>query len=220
MNSTQPITVLTADDHPIFRRGLCEVIAGDPALHLAGEAGDSDEALSLIQSLRPAVAVLDIHMPKGGGLRLARTLRDLRWPTALIFLTMDTDERLLTEALNLGVLGYLIKEDAVADLLTAIHTVAAGKPFVCHTLSASLVRRRAAVEALRAQRPGLERLTPAERRVLKLIAEDQTSKEIAHLLGCSVRTVESHRQNICHKLELSGTHSLLRFAFDHKSELE
>jgi DNA-binding NarL/FixJ family response regulator len=219
MNAPQPITVLIADDHPIFRRGLCEVIAGDPGLNLVAEAGDGDQALDLIQARHPAVAVLDIHMPKRSGVRVARDLRDLRWPGALIFLTMDNEEGLLNEALNLGVLGYLLKENAVAELLAAIHSVAAGKSYVCQALSPSLLRRRAAAEVLRAQAPGLDRLTPAERQVLKLIAEDRTSKEIARFLGCSVRTIETHRLNISRKLELSGTHSLLRFAFNHKSEL-
>lgn len=219
MHSTHSITVLIADDHPIFRRGLCDIIAGDSTLRLAGEVGDGEQAWRLIQELQPAVAVLDIHMPKHSGIQLARLVSQQRLGVALIILTMDSEEALLHEALNLGVKGYLLKESATMDLLQAIHRVAGGECYISPALSGALVRRNAAHEALLQKKPGLENLSPTEREVLKLIAEDRTSKEIAELLDCSHRTVESHRQRISQKLELSGSHSLLRFAFDHKAQL-
>lgn len=219
MRSTRPVTVLVADDHPIFRRGLCDIIAGDATLRLIGEAGDGEEAWRLIQELKPAVAVVDVHMPRRSGIQLARLVSQQRLRVALIILTMDAEEALLHEALNLRVQGYLLKESAVTDLLQAVHRVADGGCYITPTLSGALVRRNAAHEALREQKPGLDKLSPAERRILKLISEDRTSKEIAELLECSVRTVETHRQNISCKLELSGSHSLLRFAFDHRAEL-
>jgi DNA-binding NarL/FixJ family response regulator len=219
MRPADPITVLIADDHPIFRRGLCDIIAGDPTLRLVGEAGDGEQAWVLIQELQPTVAVLDIHMPKRSGIQLGRLVSQQRLPVELIILTMDSEEALLNEALNLGVKGYLLKENAITELLRAIRRVAGGDCYICPTLSGALVRRNTAWEALREQKAGLARLSPTERQILKLIAEDRTSKEIAELLACSVRTVETHRQNISHKLELTGSHSLLRFAFDHKAQL-
>ncbi len=219
MHPPRPITVLIADDHPIFRRGLCDILATDPTLRLVGEAGDGEEAWRLIQELRPAVAVLDIHMPRRSGIELGRLVSQQRLPVELIILTGDAEEGLLHEALNLGVKGYLLKETAVTDLLQAIRRVAGGGCYITPALSGALVRRNAAREALQEQKAGLAALTPTERQILKLIAEDRTSKEIAELLACSVRTVETHRQNISHKLELSGSHSLLRFAFDHKVQL-
>jgi DNA-binding NarL/FixJ family response regulator len=219
MPPSRPITVLIADDHPIFRRGLCDIIAGDASLRLVGEADDGERAWQLIQNLRPTVAVLDIHMPKRSGIQLGRLVSQHRLPVELIILTGDAEEGLLHEAMDLGVKGYLLKENAIEDLLKAIHRVAGGDCYICPALSGALVRRNAAHEALREQRPGLDKLTPTERQILKLIAEDRTSKEIAELLDCSVRTVETHRQNISQKLELSGSHSLLRFAFDHKAQL-
>ena len=219
MRPSPPITVLIADDHPIFRRGLCDIIAGDPTLRLVGEADDGEPAWQLIQKLQPAVAVLDIHMPKLTGIELVRLVLQQQLPVELIILTMDAEEGLLQEALNLGVKGYLLKENAIAELLHAIHRVAGGDCYICPMLSGALVRRHVTHEALRQQKPGLDKLSPTERRILKLISEDRTSKEIAELLQCGVRTVESHRQNISHKLELSGSHSLLRFAFDHKAHL-
>jgi DNA-binding NarL/FixJ family response regulator len=219
MHPSRSITVLIADDHPIFRRGLCDILGGDPTLRLVGEAGDGEEAWRLIQKVRPTVAVLDIHMPRRSGIELGRLVSQQRLPVELIILTMDAEEGLLHEALNLGVKGYLLKENAIAELLQAIRRVAGGDCYICPTLSAALVRRNAARAALQEQKLGLASLSPTERQILKLIAEDRTSKEIAELLACSVRTVETHRQNISHKLELSGSHSLLRFAFDHKAEL-
>ncbi len=219
MPAAHSTTVLIADDHPIFRRGLCDIIAGDPRLRLVAEAGNGEEAWQLLQKLRPAVAVLDIHMPRRSGLDLGRLVSQQRLSVELVILTMDAEEALLNEALSLGVKGYLLKESAVPELLQAIHCVAGGDCYICPRLSAALVRRNAAWAALREEKVGLARLTPAERQILKLIAEDRTSKEIAELLACSARTVETHRQNISHKLELSGSHSLLRFAFDHKAEL-
>ena len=219
MPTATSITVLIADDHPIFRRGLCEIIAGDASLQLAGEAGDGEQAWRLMQRLLPTVAVLDIHMPKYNGIELARFSLQHRLPSKLIILTMDSDEALLAEALALEVAGYLLKETAVTDLLDAIRQVAGGGCFISPAFSGALVRRNAARKALQRQEPGLAQLTSAERQILKLIAADHTSKEIAGLLSCSIRTVETHRQNISRKLELSGSHSLLRFAFNHKGLL-
>ena len=134
-------------------------------------------------------------------------------------LTMDTEEALLNKALNLGFKGYMLKESAAADLLQAIDCVARGEHYISPALSGALLRRQQSFKALREMKPGIAKLSPTERQVLKLVAEDRTSKEIAELLGCGHRTVESHRQRISRKLELSGSHSLLRFAFDHKAEL-
>ena len=219
MQPTRPVTVLIADDHPIFRRGLCDIIAADPRLRLVGEAADGEQAWRLVQELRPIVAVLDIHMPKRSGIQLSQLVLQQQLPVELIILTMDSEEGLLNEALSLGVKGYLLKESAVTDLLQAVHRVADGYCYISPTLSGALVRRTAAWEQLREQKIGLATLTPTERQILKLIAEDRTSKEIADLLQCSIRTVETHRQNISYKLDLSGSHSLLRFAFDHKTQL-
>lgn len=211
--------MLIADDHPIFRRGLCDIIAEDPTLRLIAQAADGEQAWQLIQAHRPTVAVLDIHMPGRTGLQLARDVSQAQLPVALLMLTMDAEDALLYEALNLGVRGYLLKESAVGDLLQAIHRVARGDGYVCAGLSGALLRRGLAQDALRVQRPGLERLSPTERHILALVAEDRTSKEIAELLQCSPRTVETHRQNISQKLDLRGSHSLLRFAFAHKAQL-
>jgi len=214
-----PLKILIADDHPIFRRGLCDVIQADGGLRLVGQASNGEEALKLIDELRPDIAILDVHMPKLSGLHAARKLIEKKSVVKLILLTMHEDEDLLNEALNLGIHAYVLKENAVEDLLSAVRSVAQSKTFVSASLSGVLLRRRAQTDALRRERPGLDSLTPTERRILKLIADDKTSKEIAEVLSCAIRTVETHRQNISQKLGLSGSHSLLKFAYDNKSSL-
>lgn len=214
-----PLEILIADDHPIFRRGLGEVIGQDPSLRVVREAADGEQALQFIRELRPAVAVLDINMPRRSGLAVARALGADGAAVKIVLLTMHEDEDLLHEALNLGVAAYVLKENAAEDLLQAIHAAAAGRLFVSPSLAGALLRRADQAAALRRERPGLERLTPAERRILKLIAADRTTKEIAETLGISVRTVDTHRQNLSQKLGLSGSHSLLKFAYDNKARL-
>ena len=214
-----PLKILIADDHPIFRRGLCDVIQTDAGLRLVGQASNGEEALKLIDELRPDIAILDVYMPKLTGLQAARKLAKRKSPVRLVLLTMHEDEDLLNEALNLGIQAYVLKENAVEDLISAVRSVADGKTFISASLSGLLLRRRAQADALRREKPGLDSLTPTERRILQLIADDKTSKEIAEVLSCAVRTVETHRQNMSQKLGLSGSHSLLKFAYDNKSSL-
>jgi DNA-binding NarL/FixJ family response regulator len=214
-----PLKILIADDHPIFRRGLCDVIQADPGLRLVGQAGNGEEALKLIDELQPDVAILDVHMPKLTGLQAAGRLLEQKSPVRLVLLTMHEDEDLLNEALNLSIPAYVLKENAVEDLIAAVRRVAEGRTFISASLSGLLLRRRAQADALRREKPGLGSLTPTERRILQLIAQDKTSKEIAAVLGCAVRTVETHRQNVSQKLGLIGSHSLLKFAYDNKSSL-
>jgi DNA-binding NarL/FixJ family response regulator len=216
---TPPSTILIADDHPIYRKGLCEVVESDPSLRLVGQAANGEEALRLIRELRPAVAILDINMPRLSGLQVAQELAGQGASPRLVLLTMHEDAALFDRAMELGVYAYVLKESAVEDLLTALRTVIEGRNFISPTIANLLVKRREEGAMLRREKPGLDLLTPTERRVLRLISEDRTTKEIADLLGLSPRTVETHRQNMSHKLHLSGSHSLLKFAFDHKAHL-
>ena len=213
------LTVMIADDHPIFRRGLREVIEGDGGLSVVGEAADGEAALRLAEERRPAVAVLDIDMPRLSGFELVAEFARRHLPVAVVFLSMHKDESMFNEALRLGVRGYVLKESAATDIVAGIRAVAAGQHFISPALSTYLVKRGERQSDLARELPGLGALTPAERRVLKLIADNKTSREIAAELFVSHRTVENHRTNICQKLRLHGSHSLLKFALEHKSEL-
>ena len=158
-------------------------------------------------------------MPEINGLQIAKKVLEFKLPVALVMLTMYKEERIFNEAINAGILGYVLKENAASDLLNCVHAVVAGKPFISPSLSSFLLNRSARTQAFFEEKPELQKLTPSERRILKLIAEDLTSKEIAEQLGISFHTVENHRAKICEKLNLRGSHSLLKFAFDNKSHL-
>lgn len=216
---TQPIKVLIADDHPIFRAGLREVIAGDPAFSIVGESGDGATALRQVRELKPHAAVLDMDMPELNGLEAARKILDARLPVAIIILTMHKEARIFNEAIDAGILGYILKESAVNDLLACIRSVIAGHAFISPALSSFLLDRNAQSKALLGEKPELQTLSRAERRILVLIADNLTSKEISERVGISPHTVENHRANICRKLKLQGSHSLLKFAFENKSRL-
>src|SRR5262245_5603543 len=213
------VTVLIADDHPIFRKGLCEVLSEDPAIEIVADVADGLAALQKIQELKPRVAVLDLDMPQMNGLQLAKKISDLKLPVAVVMLTMHKEEMLFNEAMNAGILGFVLKENAASDLLSCIHAVVAGQSYISPSLSAFLLNRKVSAQKLLEEKPELEKLTAAERRILKLIAEDLTSKEIADRLDLSVHTVENHRAKICDRLNLRGSHSLLKFAYDNKSLL-
>jgi DNA-binding NarL/FixJ family response regulator len=214
-----PIKVLIADDHPIFRKGLCEVLSEDPAIHLVAEVADGLAALQEIRQLKPHAAVLDLDMPQMNGMQVAKKVSELKLPVAVIMLTMHKEEMLFNEAMNAGVLGFILKENAASDLLGCIHAVVGGDSFISPSLSSFLLNRKTDAQKLIEEKPELQKLTAAEQRILKLIAEDLTSKEIAERLGISPHTVENHRAKICERLNLRGSHSLLKFAYDNKSRL-
>ncbi|MBM2841899.1 MAG: DNA-binding response regulator, partial [Bacteroidetes bacterium] len=176
---SKPITLVIADDHPLFRTGLREVIVSDPTIHIVGEAGDGEMALSLIHKHAPTMAILDIDMPKLGGLAVARELQKQKLEVDVIFLTMYREEDLFNEAMDIGARAYVLKDSAVIDILNAIHTVAEWKYYISPALSDHLIKRSARAEKLLRHTPSLEDLTPAELRIMKLIAENTTSKEIA-----------------------------------------
>jgi DNA-binding NarL/FixJ family response regulator len=212
--------LLIVDDHPVFRRGLRQIIEERSLdFEIVGEASDGETGLRLATEFTPDIAIVDIDMPRQSGLDMARALQKMNSPVKVVFLTMYKEEDMFNAAMDLGVKAYVLKENAVDDIVTALQHVSRGETFASESLSEIGQRRSDRVQALLSSKPQLENLTGAERRILKLIAEDRTSKEIALFLHISVKTVDNHRLNICHKLNIHGSHSLLKFAFDHKSHL-
>jgi len=213
------IHIVMADDHPIVRQGLRQTIEADAALKIVAESGDGVTALAQIVQHGPAVAVLDVDMPGQDGFSVARAVRQQKLGVEIVFLTIHREEEVFQAALDLGAKGYVLKDSAVTDIVAAIKAVAAGDPFISPQLSSYLLKHSQSVAALNARKPGLEELTPTERRILKLVSEDKSSKEIAGELSISHRTVETHRTNISRKLELRGNLALVKFAFEHKARL-
>lgn len=213
------IRIVIADDHPIFTRGLRQVLTADPALEVIAEARDGDAALACLQEDKPDVAILDVDMPKRDGFEVVRAMQSQKLSTAVVFLTMHKNEALFNAAMDLGICGYVLKDSALSEVVDSVKAAAAGHDYISPALSSFLLGRRRRTQTLIAQQPSLKDLTRAERCVLELVAQGKTSSEIAGELHVSIRTVEHHRANISSKLNLHGTHALLRFALAHKSEL-
>ena len=212
------ISVLIADDHPIFRKGLREIVEAEPSLQLVGEAEDGARALTMLRALRPQVAVLDVDMPQIDGISVARAAQQENLSTAIILLTMHRHEHFFNAALDQGVRGYVLKDSAVSDIVAAIRAVSTGQRFVTPLLTDYMLNRYQAQTAAKPQ-TGLPALTEAELRILKLISLYKSSREIADELFVSIRTVDAHRANIANKLDLKGARALLRFALERQGQL-
>lgn len=213
------IRVVIADDHPVYRRGLSITVAADTNIQIVAEAEDGEAALACIRDEEPDVAVLDVDMPKLGGFDVVRALQKLHLATTVVFLTMHKDEGLFNTALDLGVKGYVLKDSAITDIVASIKAAAAGEYFMSAPLATYLVKRSQRRAAFAEEQPTINDLTPTELRILKMIAEQQTSREIAAALFISVRTVERHRLNIGVKMNLRGSNALLKYALEHKQQL-
>jgi DNA-binding NarL/FixJ family response regulator len=213
------LRIVIADDHPIFRNGLRAVIESAPNFKVIAEAEDGQAALESIKSLKPDVAVLDLDMPNKDGLEVTREICQQGFPTKIIILTMHKNEAFFNAALDMGAKGYVLKDSAMIEVVAGIKAVSAGHSFISPQMSDHLLKRTHRATELNARKPSLKGLTPTEMRVLKMIADNKTSKEIADTLFVSVRTIEHHRANICAKLDLHGSNALLKFAVAHRAEL-
>jgi len=200
------IHILIADDHVLVRQGV-RALLEQAGMVVVGEAADGPEALRLAHTHAPAVALLDIAMPHLNGVETARRLRETVPQTKSMLLTMHTDEPYVLAALHAGAVGYVVKTQATADLVQAIHTVVQG------AISLSPWVTTAVVQAyVRGTPLPRDPLTSREREVVQRIAEGQTTKEIAADLGLGVKTVESHRINAMRKLDIHETATLVRYA--------
>jgi two-component system response regulator DegU len=213
------IRILFADDHPIFRQGLRQVLESDSRLAVVGEVGDGASALEQIKLLKPDIALLDLDLPKLNGLDLVPLLQNLKPPVEVVVLTMCKEESIFNAALDRGVKGYILKDNSVSDVVNGIIAVAHGEVYLSPSISGYLLRRSQRAAALVQRNPGLASLSPMELRVLKLLCGNKTSKEIGEELFISHRTVETHCANIRTKLDLRGAHRLLQFAIEHKADL-
>jgi DNA-binding NarL/FixJ family response regulator len=216
MKNTPPIKVFIADDHQVLLRGLRIIIDSEPSMKIIGEADNGDKALLEIERLLPDVAILDLSMPEKSGFDIVRELNQKKIPTKIVFLTMHDEEATLHTALDLGVKGYILKDSAINEIVKGVKTVHSGKNFISPSMSDYLVSKTQRGNQFSTQKPSINQLTPTEKRILLLISEHKTTREIADKLFVSHRTVDRHRYNICNKLEIKGVNSLLKFAIANK----
>lgn len=205
----QKISIIIADDHPVFLAGLKTVVDAESDIEIVGQASDGDQALRLLEEFRPDIAVLDIGMPKIDGVGLLTEIQKQKMPVKVIFMTMYRERKLFDRGMELGLRGYVLKDSASSDLIEAIRTVIAGEKFVSPDLLSHLTESRSRSGEIKATE---QQLSASEMRILSLIAEYKTSREIADTLYISPRTVETHRTNICTKLGLQGRHALMKYA--------
>jgi DNA-binding NarL/FixJ family response regulator len=213
------IRIVIADDHPIVRRGLVQVIQDDPRLKIIAESDDGEAALARIEETIPQIAVLDVDMPKLNGFGVVREIQKRRLPVEVVFLTIHSEEDLFHTAMDLGVKGYILKESAAVEIVNGLRAVAAGQYYVTPSLTAYLLNRRTRAQKFEQTQQNLSALTPTERLILQMVADQKSSKEIAAELFVHYRTIENHRTNICQKLGLRGHNALLKYAIQHKSEI-
>jgi DNA-binding NarL/FixJ family response regulator len=204
---TDQIKVIIADDHPLLMQGLIYVLNKNESIKIIGEAEDGEKALTLIRNLKPDLAILDIQMPKIDGFEVAKTILKEKMLTKIIVLTMFKDEELINKVIELGIKGYVLKENAVIDILNCIKSVMDDKFFISPQASDIYIKQRE-----KKKKNEDDALTPSEEKILNFIAASKSSKEIAEELFISVKTVENHRSNICKKLGITGNSALLKYA--------
>ncbi len=214
-----PITIVIADDHPIFRKGLRDVIESEDQFQVVAEAGDGETAYESIFLHKPQVAVLDIEMPTMNGFDVMKKIQLNSIQVSVIILTMFQEESIFNQAMNLGAMGYILKDSAAADIVRGIKTIVHGEYFISPALTTVALKKNQTLDTNLERRLGLHILTSMERQILSMIAQSRSSKVIADEFHVSIRTVEHHRYNISQKLNLSGSYSLLRFALDNKDLL-
>jgi DNA-binding NarL/FixJ family response regulator len=201
---TKTVRVLLADDHALVRRGFRRLLEDDPSISVVGEASDGDEAIRLAAQLRPDVVVMDSAMPRTSGLAATRAILSSAPETAILMLSMHSEETLVRQAMDAGARGYILKNALDLDLAAAIKRVAAGD-----TVLDPAIRREA---PLAGERP---RLTPRELEVLQLICDGLSNRAIAAKLDLSVNTIAVHRANIMNTLGVHKTAELVVYAIQH-----
>jgi two-component system, NarL family, response regulator NreC len=211
-NHVKQIRILLADDHNVMRKGLRLLLESHADFSVVGEAADGRQAVAKAEETKPDVAVLDIAMPNLSGIEAAQRIIAQSPHTAVVVLSMHSDESYVLRALKAGAKGYLLKDSAEGDLIAAIQTVCEGKTFFSPEISRMLVEDYVREIRSRGVEDSYELLTSREREILQLIAEGKSNKEVAASLNLSLYTVETHRRNLQDKLNLHSFAELILYA--------
>jgi two-component system response regulator NreC len=208
----KPIRILLADDHTVMRRGLRLLLESQPDFNVVAEAADGREAIAQAEATEPDVAVVDIAMPNLSGIEAAQRMNTAVPHTAVVILSMHSDEGYVLRALKAGAKGYLLKDSAEGDLIEAIRAVHQGRTFFSAEITKMLVADYVQEIRTRGAEDSYDLLTSREREILQLLAERKSNKEIATALHLSPYTVETHRRNLQEKLNLHSLAELILYA--------
>ena len=212
-----PLRILVADDHHVVRTGLRALLESKTGWQVCAEATNGREAVEKASELHPDVAVLDIGMPLLNGVEATRQIRKLSPQTEILILTMHDSDLLVQEVLEAGARGYILKDDADRNLIAAVDALRRHKPFLSPRVSGAASRGSLqAGDSPRSGRSSRTRLTPRQREIVQLLAEGKSNKEVAGVLGISVKTAETHRANIMLKLDFHSITELVRYALRNK----
>ena len=205
------IRILIAEDHLMVRAGLRALLEKAGDIHVIGEASNGQEAIEMTEVLKPDVLIMDIMMPRMNGIQAAENIREMKLPTYILLLSMYSDEGFVQQALQYGVKGYVLKSSVSDELLQAVRAVAAGKAYFSSPISEIV---QSAVNSHSASQEGdsFSTLSPREKEILQLIAEEHTSAEIANMLFITEKTVEKHRTKLMEKLNVRNLAGLVRMA--------
>jgi DNA-binding NarL/FixJ family response regulator len=212
LTTVKPIRILLADDHTVMRRGLRPLLESQPEFSVVAEAADGREAVQQTEATMPDVAVVDIAMPNLSGIEATERITSAFPNTAIVILSMHSDEGYVMRALKVGAKGYLLKDSAESDLIDAIKAVHEGKTFFSPEISKMLVEDHVREIRAKGAEDRYDQLTSREREVLQLEAEGKSNKEIAQFLHLSPFTVETHRRNLLEKLKLHSLAELILYA--------
>jgi two-component system response regulator NreC len=206
------IRILVADDHGIVRKGLRFLLDRQEGMEVVGEASEGREAVKLSEELLPNVVIMDVAMPQLNGIDAAAQVIKSNPSTGIIMLSMHADESYLVRALSVGAKGYLLKESAEVDIVRAVQVVSQGRPFFSPQIAQSLLEDYVRTLQQRGLQDSYDLLTEREREVLQLLAEGKSNKEVATILDLSTYTIETHRTNLMHKLNLHNTAEIVLYA--------
>jgi two-component system response regulator NreC len=206
------LRLLLADDHGVVRRGLRALLESEPDLQIVAEAADGLEAVRLCEEHDPDLVILDLGMPKLNGIDVAARTQKLKRPPAVIILSMHADESYIIRALAAGARGYLLKDATDEDLLPAVRSVMAGKPYLSPAVTGVLVEDYVRQLQARGLTDSYHLLTDREKEVLQLLAEGRSNKDVATQLNVGLSTVETHRSNLMQKLNLHNTAEIVLYA--------
>ena len=206
------IRVLIAEDHLMVRAGIRALLEKAGDIHVMGEASNGQEAIEMTETLKPDVLIMDIMMPRLNGIQAAENLREMKLPTYILLLSMYSDEGFVHQALQCGVKGYVLKSSVSDELLWAVREVASGKTYLSSPISEIVVESTIHPHSALQDGDPLSNLSPREKEILQLIAEEYTSAEIGKMLFISEKTVEKHRTKLMEKLNVRNLAGLVRLA--------